>query len=315
MKKALIIILCPFLSAIFYGCEEFMEKDITGKKVTLLAPVDSLVTSNTTITFWWEEVDGALDYSVQVVSPDFERVEKLWVDSFVVGNKLELALVPGRYQWRIKGWNGSSETQFTTASFVIDSTLNLTTETVVLLSPTNQASSNKPAQIFKWNNLYNADEYRFTLTNQDNTLLKDEVTRNTENTFEFTEDGSYVWSVRGQNNISNTLYSSYTLVIDTESPGIPTLKLPLNESALTTTTEAVRFEWTRAQDSGSSLFDSLYIFSDVDLTQRVLSRKTAEPFYEEDSLESGVYWWYVITCDAAGNTGKKSSVFKFTKSY
>ncbi len=311
MKKAIFIILCPLLVAVFYGCEEFIEKDLTGKKVTILAPADSLGISITTITFWWKEIEGALDYNVQVVSPAFNKAEKLWADTFVVGNKFDLSLVPGDYQWRVKGRNGSSETNFTVASFVIDSGLDLSKETIILRSPSDNATSNNLSQVFKWNKLYNAGEYRFRILNSDNTTLKDEVIRGSESSsFEFTEDGSYIWSVRGQNDISNTLYSSYTIIIDTESPGKPSLKSPLNESVLTT--DSISFEWTRMEDAGSLFFDSLCVFRDNSLTDKVLSKKTDKTSYK-DTLDAGAYWWYVRTSDAAGNLSERSPVFRFIK--
>ncbi len=311
MKKAIFIILCPLLVVIFYGCEEFIEKDLTGKKITILAPADSLGISITTITFWWEEIEGALDYNVQVVSPAFDKAEMLWADTLVAGNKFDLSLVPGDYQWRVKGQNGSSETNFTVASFVIDSGLDLSKETIILRSPSDNATSNNLSQVFKWNKLYNADEYRFRILNSDNTPLKDEVIRGSESSsFEFTEDGSYIWSVRGQNDISNTLYSSYTIIIDTESPGKPLLNSPPNEFVLTT--DSVSFEWTRMEDTGSLFFDSVCVFRDISLTDKVLSKKTDKTFYK-DTLDPGVYWWYVRSCDAAGNLSERSSVFRFTK--
>ncbi|MDR1729763.1 MAG: hypothetical protein LBR52_03780 [Prevotellaceae bacterium] len=306
MKKGIFILLFPVLAVTFCGCDEFIEKDLKGKKVTMLAPADSLVTSITTITFWWEEIEGASDYNLQVISPDFDRAEKLWADTFVVGNKLEISLVPGNYQWRIKGMNGSSETGFARASFSIDSTLNLTNETIVLHSPANNAVSNRLSQVFKWNKLYNANEYRFTITGSSNTLLKDEVTQVTENSFEFTDDGDYTWSVRGQNEISNTLYTSYTITIDTESPGKPTLKDPAIR------TDTVRFEWTRVEENGSLLFDSLYVFRDADFREKVIAKKTDKTFYEE-LLQPGTYHWYVRTCDAAGNVSERSATSMFTK--
>ena len=219
--------------------------------------------------------------------------------------------MPGTYQWRVQGCNGSSKTKFTTASFVIDSTLNITRETIVLRSPANNTYSNNLSQVFKWNKLYNADEYRFRITDSSDALLKDEVTQGSEISFEFTADGDYIWSVRGQNDISNTLYSFYTITIDTKKPGIPSLRMPLHESAVT---DSVRFEWKRVEDSGSPLYDSLYVFRDADLREEVISKKTDNTFYE-DLLEPGIYFWYVKTCDVAGNIGEKSSTFRFTKHF
>jgi hypothetical protein len=314
MKKAIFIILCPLLAAILYSCDEFIEKDLEGKNVTILAPADSLVTSNAFMTFWWEAMEGALEYNVQVVSPSFALIKKLWADSIVAGNKFELALVPGSYQWRIKGMNGSSESNFVTLSFTIDSTLNITNETIILQSPDNDFASNKLSQIFKWNKLYNADEYRFQITNSSNSLLKDATTRDTENSFEFTADGNYTWSVRGQNEISNTLYSSFTITIDTEKPGRPSLRTPSDKSVITG--DSIPFLWVRIEDSGSRLYDSLYVFRDKELMEKVISRKTDKTFYNELLEEPpGIYYWYVKTCDVAGNIGEKSTTFEFTKSY
>jgi hypothetical protein len=312
MKKITILLLCPFLTAIFHGCDDFIEKDLEGKNITILAPMDKLVTSNTSITFWWETIEGTLDYNVQVVSPAFDKVEKLWADTFVTGNKFEISLVPGSYQWRIKGWNGSSQTNFTTASFVIDSTLNITSETIVLRFPPDNTYSNSLSQTFRWDKLYNADEYRFRITNSSHTLLKDEVIQSSESSFEFTADGDYSWRVRGQNEISNTLYSSFTITIDTQKPGAPSLKSPSNGSSLAA--DSIRFEWTRMNDNGSPLYDSLYVFRDSDLKENVISEKTDKTFYEY-LLEPGTYYWYVKTCDVAGNISKESSTFRFIKNY
>ena len=69
-----IYISCFFLFAfLITSCTDFVEKDISKKTVAILAPPDGYVTYSVTLTFWWQEIDGAENYSLQVVRPDFSR--------------------------------------------------------------------------------------------------------------------------------------------------------------------------------------------------------------------------------------------------
>ncbi len=305
-----ILLLFPILLFIFNSCDDLIEKNLEKKTLAILAPTEGLVTSNTSMTFWWETLDGANEYNVQVVSPSFQQVQKLWADTTVTGDKFLMQLIPGNYQWRIRGANGSSATEFITISFVIDSTLNIAEETITLLSPKDNDASNKLSQLFKWSMLYNAGEYRFQIANNSNILLMDTITFALESSFKFPEDGYYTWSVRGQNDISNTQYTTYGIHIDTQKPEQALLKTPSHNSNVTT--DSIYFTWARPEDNGSPLFDSLYVFEDEDLKRKILSKKLDSTSYN-DSLAPGMYYWYVKTCDKAGNIGEKSTVFKFTK--
>lgn len=309
IRKTPIVFLSLILITFCSSCDDFIEKDLETEIVKIMAPADSSTISTTTVTFWWESIEGALEYNIQVVSPSFKQVQKLWADSIVTGDKLMLSLVPGNFEWRIKALNGSSETSFVTAAFSIDSTLNITNENIILVSPGNGAITNKLQQVFRWNKLYSANDYNFRITNAAGESLEDIITLKTEASHEFLTDGVYTWSVRGQNEISNTLYSSFTLQIDTQTPEAPILNTPLNNAVVP---DDVSFSWTRAHDTGSALYDSLYVFSDISLTNKKLSVKLDQTSYE-DSFEAGIYYWYVKTCDAAGNIGDRSSVFSFVK--
>ena len=65
------------------GCRDVFEKDISEKEVVLVAPADSVETTRATLTFAWEERDGATGYRLVVVSPSFDRIELYVLDTLV----------------------------------------------------------------------------------------------------------------------------------------------------------------------------------------------------------------------------------------
>ena len=69
------------------GCRDVFEKDISEKEVVLVAPADSVETTRATLTFAWEERDGATGYRLVVVSPSFDRIELYVLDTLVEGNQ------------------------------------------------------------------------------------------------------------------------------------------------------------------------------------------------------------------------------------
>ena len=91
------------------GCRDVFEKDISEKEVELIAPADSVETTHTTLTFVWEERDGATGYRLVVVSPSFDRIELYVLDTLVEGNQYTYTLEPGRYEWGVRPENSAYE--------------------------------------------------------------------------------------------------------------------------------------------------------------------------------------------------------------
>jgi hypothetical protein len=85
----------------------------------ITAPVDNLVTTATTNTFAWEPVDGADKYQIQIVSPKFDSVVMFAVDSSFIKTTFTYTLTPGKYQWRVRASNASTQTSYFTRSFTI----------------------------------------------------------------------------------------------------------------------------------------------------------------------------------------------------
>ncbi|MFT4092622.1 MAG: hypothetical protein QM640_03195 [Niabella sp.] len=102
------VVLFPALLTLFSSCEDILEKDLSNEQVVLVAPSDSVVTSDTLQRFSWDAVASAVQYQLQVVTPSFEQIELLYIDSLTTGNQLQISLPEGKqYQWRVRALNNS----------------------------------------------------------------------------------------------------------------------------------------------------------------------------------------------------------------
>ena len=123
MKKIECINIALFIlfgiSITFWSCKELTEPILTNKQVSIIAPKDSLVTTLATNTFAWDGVDGATKYQLQIVSPKFDSVVRFVADSSFSANSFTYLLSPGKYQWRVRALNGSSQTNYFTRSITI----------------------------------------------------------------------------------------------------------------------------------------------------------------------------------------------------
>lgn len=97
------------------GCAELMEKDLSKQTVRLVAPSDGVVAADSTrMTFAWDSLDGAIRYRLQVVSPSFDSIVRLYADTTLNGFFFTIPVLSdkGKYQWRIMGSNNSSATDY-----------------------------------------------------------------------------------------------------------------------------------------------------------------------------------------------------------
>jgi len=307
MRK--LLYLTFFVLLTIYACEDIVEDDLSKKSVVLLAPPDGFHTTITTNTFWWEVVDGCTGYNLQIVSPSFDFIEQLFLDTNIVINKWDFSLLPGEYEWRVRGYNNTSSTPFVVNSIIIDSTMDISQQIIQLLLPSDNDTSNITTYQFKWDLLYNADDYNFQLYFEGNKYFTKITTNDTVIKSLNEGDGIYKWEVRGQNAFSNTAYSSRTLFIDTTPPNKPILDLPDNLSSLPDS--IIYFEWNHEMTTGSSIKDSLYIATDLLMNNLIRSTFLAYPNYE-DSLGPGDYFWQVRSIDKASNKSEYSDIWKFT---
>ena len=274
-------------------------------------PVDSLVTPVATQSFWWEPVDGASHYLIQVVSPRFDSVFTAVVDEKVDTNKFETTLEPGAYQWRVKAKNSASESPWITHSLFIDSTVDLSAQSVVLIAPSQNDTSNTLTKTFTWQDLYNADTYFLEVWQPDlsGTLVDSRTTTSSQEQVTLNQEGSYLWRVKGENSFGSTGFSEREGYVDTTLPGAPVLLTPLDNAIVQN--GWVAFSWQRPVDNGSSIRDSLVVASDSTFIQ-VQNSYLLTGTTKSDSLSTGVYYWKVFSTDKAGNLSGASQVRKIT---
>jgi len=296
------------------ACDDFFEEDLEGKVVTLIAPGDGLATSNSSFTFWWEEVDGASKYNLQIVSPDFNTIEKLVLDTNISKNQFDVQLYPGNFQWRVKAFNSASETVYTTYTLSVDSSLDLSGAEVILSLPANQYATNDTNVNFSWQQVYNANEYRIKI--RENNWASGEVIIS-----DFSEDNSYegelpegffVWGVQALNDNSASPFQTRELYVDLTNPQKPSMISP---SQGATTGTDVTFTWSRADDSGSPVSDSLIVSTDStftgDMDVAIFTTSTSySANFDVAAGSSQKYYWRVRSIDAAGN---KSDVINFRR--
>lgn len=314
MKKILKYILLFVLPAtLFFACEDFIEEDIDSETISLLAPANNLTTIQLTHTFWWDWLDGAESYNMQLVEGSFSSVTKFLFDTTITKNKFQYTLYPGSFQWRVKGMNNGSETYFTTFSLTIDSSLDISSQQIILSSPTDNYITNNTNITFSWNSLLNADDYLIEIhenTFSGNLVFGPQVTSTTSYNTTLNE-GTLVWGVQGRNSTSNTStpFSTRTLTIDTTRPNIVTLVSPADNATLNDVYNT--YTWTQGVNTGTALTDDIYFYSDAGATNLIKTMQAVGTSHQ-DSLGTGTYYWRVQSTDAAGNIGPASNIRKVT---
>jgi len=299
----------------FMACDDIFEPDLSGKKLVLVAPGDSIKTDLSTQTFYWEELKGALDYNLQIVIPSFNKIQQFVLDTTITSHSFIVNLSPGKYEWRVRAQNGSSKTGYIVRMFEIDSTMDLTKQKVLLTSPADEISTNNRKILFGWSRLYNATGYNVQIWKPDLTgsIVKDTtITTISASMGSDLADGNYVWGVKAFNANTNTNLATRKVTIDRTAPTIiPALTSPQNKAHLTSW--PVNLTWNRSDsDGGSNLFDSIYVAVDTFFTAKVTSYKSLDKTYSLTLSDDTTYFWKVKTIDMAGNRGPFSIIQKFS---
>jgi hypothetical protein len=109
-----IIIVCfliPILLSV-HGCAEAFEKSLDNENVVLVSPSDSVNVYDSAEIFYWQPIESSTGYELQIVTPNFDSAATLVADTTVLSNTFPLTLDSGRYQWRVRAFNNSSTTVF-----------------------------------------------------------------------------------------------------------------------------------------------------------------------------------------------------------
>lgn len=304
------------VSSTFNACELIFETPLTDKQVYIIMPADGIETDISSQTFWWEPVPESKGYDLQIVSPSFDTIQKLVIDTSIIIEKFEYSLFPGRFQWRVRAYNNNTSTEFFIRSITVLNTYDLSNQSVVLKSPNANFVTRDTTIIFSWYLLNNATDYRFELkyNSWQGDYVLNPILTDLNTVMVNLYEGLYAWGVQGQNQNSGSIFSHRTFMIDTTRPGQPILDSPGDEEVLTQS--EVLFSWTRPDTTGSVIKDSLFISTDstfMNLGQE-LGFFLLETELKTDVSDPGRYFWRVRSIDAAGNKSDYSMTRKFIRS-
>jgi len=310
------------LAGIVACTKDFVVKNIKDATITILAPANNTKTPLNAVTFWWELVDGAEKYNIQIVKPNFTAIQTLVADTNIVGNKYTRSLTPGNYQWRIKAINAGGSSAYLVYNLTIDTTSDLTNQLVVPISPLSGYLTGNKTIAFNWSGIPSATNYQVQVLNG-TTLLKDATTSKTNYTYAISTStgGNFSWQVKAYNNSSVSQFNTpQTFTVDLKAPNPPTLTLPLSPSSVTGT---VDLKWTRnAQTLSDVKYDSIYVATDstfpdfaivaaarVNVT--LINTGAFTPSLQPSATLSQYYFWKVRSIDSVGNKSIFSNWFKF----
>jgi hypothetical protein len=290
------IILCS-------ACKDFIEPSLSHRNLQPEAPADNFKTTNYTVKFWWDEMEDALYYRLQIASPGFDSVKELIIDTLVKVNNFKISIEPGVYQYRIRAENGSSNSEFSSPRnfTVISSTLS--DQTVELISPINNSLTNQSSILFRWAALYGADKYRVQIDTSNfvnNTgSVTDQLIPAQQLTFKLPNDRNFQWRVRGENSNENSKWSVINAVtLDATPPQAVTLTSPENNA---TVSKPVVLQWQPVKGaSGYKLY--VYKNNTISLYNDSFPLSVKSTSYSINIGSSGEHiYWEVTAVDAIGN--------------
>ena len=153
-----------------------------------------------------------MQYELQIATPNFENATQLVQDTLLVNTGFTQLLDDGNYEWRIRGLNEESTTDFTTTSFSVFTTVDLTTQDVTILAPISGTVLKDINVNFTWEALEGATSYELQVAtpsfDRPEQIVVNAIFDNADTqTFEL-PDGVYGWRVRGLNANSQTPYTT-----------------------------------------------------------------------------------------------------------
>ncbi|MBI34098.1 MAG: hypothetical protein CMP67_01880 [Flavobacteriales bacterium] len=289
------------------SCAKWISIDISDESVVLLSPFDDQSDSIQNKTFVWEELEGATQYRLQIVSKSFDSIYDFVLDSAVSNTSFSITLIPNFYEWRLRGENNDFNSLWSTRKLNIKGSASLENQEITINSPSNGLNTNKMSQTFKWNSLISAQDYLITIIDEDNETIKDEKIEETEYSYTFTDEGLYTIEIKALNSISASITSSIEIRIDTTMPSDVTLKFPLSDDTLKSFPKT--FTWTEdSSNTGSPIMDTLCIASDSAMNSLVLDttfESTTSFTLDTIRATSGKLFWKLKRGDAAGNSNTK----------
>jgi uncharacterized protein YegP (UPF0339 family) len=297
----------------FCSCKDFIEPSLSDKLIHINAPADNYQSTLYTINFWWDTVDDALSYRLQIVTPDFQNTGALITDTLIKGNKFSFNLTPGTYQWRLRAENGSTQTTYSTAQNFSVLFSSIKQQKVQLAAPGNNLLTNQGSLAFSWGSLYGATKYRLQVdTNSftdENKIILNQVTPALQANFALPKDQSYQWRVRAENDTAQAQWSAInTFNYDHTPPQVVDLTAPANSQSISI---PVTLQWAQ---SATTVKYRLFVYKEDSTTAYNNSfpmlLTTNSYTLTQGNFGERIYW-KVSAIDAAGNESQASVLRSF----
>jgi len=299
---------CITLFLVVRGCSEFLEKSIFHSVVILEAPANHTTLNSYTVNFRWESVNNASLYELQLVSPIFDFIKYYLLDSTLETNRFNIALAPGSYSWPVRALNGSSNTQFSTHLFRIN-TASFIVQNVIQSGPYSGILINYPLITLSWQTLFGSLNYQVQIESSTAGPSISLMTHLTSISFIVPKEGLYNWKVRGENAKFNSLYSKLSsFFFDKTPPQRLSLTGPANGSKsllpdtlrLKVISDAIKYKVYVFQSDFVSSFSTGYPVT-VDTNSYLFSGGT----------QGQKIYWSLTALDQAGNESKQSTKNNF----
>lgn len=215
--------LVTFLS----GCSTLFEKSIAEKSIDIYTPADSMSTKQYSQQFYWEKVDGATSYRVQIVKPDFSSIQNFILDTITTSNSITVVLNAGEYEWRLRAQNGGSETKyFSRKIFITETSFN---ERPMLVKATTSGGITYTKDVsLSWTAVSGAQKYIIEVDSSSGNFVNPTSTTIggslVSGTFSLNKRGVYNWRMYADSAGIKSMYSStgtVTFKLDTADLSMP----------------------------------------------------------------------------------------------
>ncbi|WP_026898456.1 fibronectin type III domain-containing protein [Daejeonella oryzae] len=302
-----------FFIWIFSSCKDIIEPSIENKTTQLLAPSNKSESNQYQVNFWIEPLEDALYYRFQIVSPNFDSINKLIADTLITSNKFSLNIDPGTYQWRARAENGSSRTNFSSAWSFNILLSSITAQKVQIKSPANNLITNQSSITFKWDRIFGADNYRLQIDTanfiDETKLYYNQSIPGFQSILTFNSDKNYQWRVRAESTTEQSKWSDINSFKFDHTPPLKVILVnPVKDQQVVL---PVSLQWNSVSTARNY---KLYIYKSdsttlYDSTFPVLLTSTSYSFNK--GLTSERIYWKVSAVDEAGNEGEASELRSF----
>ncbi len=303
MKNKLALLLVT-VSAVFMlsSCEDFIGKNLAKQDIQLISPPDGYVSGNYTLTFKWDDLKGVEKYRFELFAINKMSQELFLLDTAMRKTQYVMTLNPGSYKWQVRGENNSSNTEYSSAYFKVDSTKDLGNQIVELIAPKNDSISDSFEQTFTWNAVPTAVSYIFQVDNTSQTVFAATAT------YTFKKTGKYTWSVFAQNATSKSKTASANITIDTIKLASPGLTSPLDKDTTTLKQLPVTLKWSGVKNATSY---NVKVSEDATFASGVMNYATTNSTLDVAVDRLKKIYWRVAAVSASGSTGAFSATFMF----